>query len=199
MNWPAFYLTCFAVGFILSVVSFLSGALHLHLPFKFHYHAGHVGGANGHGAHRTSAHGKGGSRGGWINAASVLAFLAWFGGVGYLLTTRYRFWFLATLGLATLAGILGAMVVSWFFVKVLLQHETVLDEGDYRMEGIVASVNVSIRSGRTGEIVYTQGGVRRSAGARCAEKKPLEKGAEVVITHYEKGIAYVRRWDEFTK
>jgi hypothetical protein len=170
MNWPAFYLTCFAVGFILSFVSFLSGALHIHLPFKLH-HAG----------------------------PSVLAFLAWFGGVGYLLTVRYRFWYLATLALATLAGVVGAAVVSWFFVKVLLKHETILDDADYRMEGIVASVNVPIRSGRTGEIVYTQGGVRKSAGARCMAKKPLEKGAEVVITHYEKGIAYVRPWDEFTK
>jgi membrane protein implicated in regulation of membrane protease activity len=193
MNWPAFYLTCFAVGFILSFVSFLSGALHFHLPFKMHHHVGHVG-AGGHGAH-----GKGTARGGWFNAASLLAFLAWFGGVGYLLTIRYRFWFLITLGLATLAGIIGASFVSWFFVKVLLKHETILDEDDYRLEGIVASVNVPIRAGGTGEIVYTQGGVRRSAGARCVEKKPLEKGAEVVITHYEKGIAYVRLWDEFTK
>jgi len=196
MNWPAFYLSCFAVGFILSVVSFLSGALHLHLPFKMHHH---VGGVHGHVGHGAGTHGKPGSRGGWINAAAVLAFLAWFGGVGYLLTTRYRLWFLATLGLATLAGIVGAAFVSWFFVNVLLKHETVLDDADYRMEGIVASVNVPIRAGGTGEIVYTQGGVRRSAGARCPEKKPLEKGAEVVVTHYEKGIAYVRRWDEFTK
>jgi membrane protein implicated in regulation of membrane protease activity len=192
MNWPAFYLTCFAVGFILSFVSFLSGALHIHLPFKLH-HVGHAGGAHGH-----ATHGHG-ARGGWINAASLLAFLSWFGGVGYLLTVRYRFWFLATLALATLAGIVGAAVVSWFLVKVLLKHETVLDDADYRMEGIVASVNVPIRSGHTGEIVYTQGGVRKSAGARCVAKKPLEKGAEVVITHYEKGIAYVRPWDEFTK
>jgi hypothetical protein len=194
MNWPAFYLTCFAVGLILSFVSFLSGALHFHLPFKLH----HMGHANAGGAHGHAAHGKG-SRGGWFNAASLLAFLAWFGGVGYLLTIRYRFWFLITLGIATLAGIIGAAIVSWFFVSVLLKHETVLDEADYRLEGIVASVNVPIRSGRTGEIVYTQGGVRRSAGARCVAKKPLEKGAEVVITHYEKGIAYVRPWDEFTK
>jgi membrane protein implicated in regulation of membrane protease activity len=191
MNWPAFYLTCFAVGFILSFVSFLSGALHIHLPFKLH-HAGHAG-VRGQGVHSK------GSRGGWINAASALAFLAWFGGVGYLLTVRYRFWYLATLAIATLAGVAGAAVVSWFFVKVLLKHETILDDADYRLEGIVASVNVPIRSGRTGEIVYTQGGVRKSAGARCVAKKPLEKGAEVVITHYEKGIAYVRPWDEFTK
>src|SRR5580698_9536274 len=107
MNWAAFYLMCFAVGFILSFVSFLSGALHIHLPFKLH----HAGGAHGHASHAQ------GSRGGWINAASVLAFLAWFGGVGYLLTVRYRFWYLATLAIATLAGVVGAAVVSWFFVK----------------------------------------------------------------------------------
>jgi membrane protein implicated in regulation of membrane protease activity len=192
MNWPAFYLMCFAVGFILSFVSFLSGALHIHLPFKLH-HIGHAGAAHGHAAHYK------GSRGGWVSAASVLAFLAWFGGVGYLLTVRYRFWYLVTLAIATLAGVVGAAVVSWFFVKVLLKHETILDDADYRMEGIVASVNVPIRAGRTGEIVYTQGGVRKSAGAKCLAKKPLEKGAEVVITHYEKGIAYVRPWDQFTK
>ena len=34
MNWQAFYLGCFGVGLVLSLVSFLSGALHLHLPVK---------------------------------------------------------------------------------------------------------------------------------------------------------------------
>lgn len=193
MNWPAFYLTCFGVGFTLSFVSFLSGALHLHLPFKMHQW-GHGGAGHGH-----VGHGRAGSRTGWLNPAALLAFLAWFGGVGYLLTTRYRLWYLTTLGFAVLAGAVGAAIVSWFFVKVLLKHESVMDESDYRLEGIVASVNAPIRPGRTGEIVYTQGGVRRSAGARCLTKKPLEKGAEVVITHYERGIAYVRPWDEFTK
>jgi len=45
MNWQAFYLGCFGVGFILSLVSFLSGALHLHLPLKWHLHVkvGHPG------------------------------------------------------------------------------------------------------------------------------------------------------------
>jgi hypothetical protein len=27
----------------------------------------------------------------------------------------------------------------------------------------------------------------------------VEKGAEVVIERYDKGIAYVKRWDDFTK
>jgi len=39
---------------------------------------------------------------------------------------------------------------------------------------------------------------RRSAGARSEDDSAIEKGVEVVISRYEKGIAYVRRWDEFT-
>ena len=38
MSWQAFYLGCFGVGLMVSVVSFLSGALHLHLPVKWHVH-----------------------------------------------------------------------------------------------------------------------------------------------------------------
>ena len=40
--------------------------------------------------------------------------------------------------------------------------------------------------------------MRRSAGARSDDGSLLEKGAEVVISRYEKGMAYVRKWDEFT-
>ena len=38
MSWQAFYLGCFGVGLVLSLVSFLSGAVHLHLPVKWHIH-----------------------------------------------------------------------------------------------------------------------------------------------------------------
>ena len=67
------------------------------------------------------------------------------------------------------------------------------------MVGAVGKINIAIRPGGTGEILYVQGGTRRSAGARSENGKPLEKGAEVVITRFERGIAYVRPWDEFTK
>jgi hypothetical protein len=46
--------------------------------------------------------------------------------------------------------------------------------------------------------VYLQAGVRRSTGARSQDGKALEKGAEVVIEKYENGIAFVRRWEEFS-
>ncbi len=34
MTWSDFYLLCFLVGFSLSVLSFLAGAVHIHLPFR---------------------------------------------------------------------------------------------------------------------------------------------------------------------
>jgi hypothetical protein len=60
-------------------------------------------------------------------------------------------------------------------------------------------VSISIPAGGTGEVIFEQHGVRRSAGARSDDGAPVEKGAEVVISRYEKGMAYVRKWDEFTK
>jgi len=38
MTWADFYLVCFVVGFFLSLLMFLAGGLHLHIP-HFHLHA----------------------------------------------------------------------------------------------------------------------------------------------------------------
>ena len=48
-------------------------------------------------------------------------------------------------------------------------------------------------------MIFSLGGVRRCAGARSDDGELVEKGAEVVIERYDKGIAYVKRWDDFTK
>ena len=78
MTWSDFYLFCFVVGFTLSMVSFFAGAIHIHLPFKMHvpFHVGH------------HSHVSGGVHVSWFNASSAMAFLAWFGGTGYLLTRQ---------------------------------------------------------------------------------------------------------------
>jgi hypothetical protein len=39
-------------------------------------------------------------------------------------------------------------------------------------------------------------GVRRCSGARSEDGAAIAKGAEVIVTRYEKGIAYVKRWEE---
>lgn len=208
MNWASFYLICFGVGFSLSLISFLLGALHLHLPVRWHlpHGAGHHGGGGlriGHGGHSGAVKSSGARHGdghmSWFNSSTMLAFLAWFGGTGYLLTRYYAVWYVLALGLATLSGLVAAAIVFWFMVKVLLKHESQLFAEDFRMEGLVGTVNIPIREDGTGEIVFSQNGARRSAGARSEDGKPLDKGTEIVIARYEKGIAYVRRWDEFTQ
>ena len=196
MTWSDFYLFCFIVGFALSVLSFFAGAVHIHLPFTMHlpFHLGHHGGVGG------SV--RGGLRGGmhvsWFNASTTMAFLAWFGGTGYLLTRHAHVVALASLAISTIAGLVAGTVVFKFMAK-LMHSDPPLTNEDYRIEGSVGTLSMPIRENGTGEIIFSLGGARRCAGARCEDRKSLEKGAEVVIERYEKGIAYVKRWDDFTK
>jgi hypothetical protein len=69
---------------------------------------------------------------------------------------------------------------------------------DYRMEGSLGTISMPIRENGTGEIIFSLAGVRRCAGARSDEGEAIERGAEVVIERYEKGIAYVKRWEDFS-
>ena len=133
-----------------------------------------------------------------FNFVTVTAFLAWFGGAGYLLT-RYSSVVVALgLGLATVSGLLGATIVFLFLTRVLMSHDEVLDPADYDMVGVLGRVSVPIREGGTGEVIYSQAGTRRACGARSESGLAISKDMEVVVTRYEKGIAYVRPWDELT-
>jgi membrane protein implicated in regulation of membrane protease activity len=201
MTWSDFYLFCFIVGFLLSALSFLAGAVHIHLPFKLHFpvHGGHHG-ASGHGggagAKGGSAHASGHVS--WFNASTAMAFLAWFGGTGYILATYSHLVALAALGFATLAGLFAGFLVFKFMVKLMRASESHLNDIDYRMEGSIGTISVPIRENGTGEVIFVLGGVRRSTGARSDDGKPIAKGAEVAIERYENGIAYVKPWEEFT-
>jgi membrane protein implicated in regulation of membrane protease activity len=196
MTWSDFYLLCFLVGFSLSVLSFLAGTVHLHLPFKMHlpFHGAHHGGAGAsHGGLRSSTHIS------WFNASSAMAFLAWFGGTGYLLTRHSHMLAVISLLIATGAGLAAGWVVFRFMVKLMNSTDAPMKSEDYRLEGSLGTISMPIRENGTGEIIFSLAGVRRCAGARSDDGKAIEKGAEVVIERYEKGIAYVKRWEEFSK
>jgi hypothetical protein len=196
MSWSDLYLVCFIVGFGLSVVAFLAGSVHLHLPHLHLQHGIHV---PVRGGLVKGGMAKGGGRGSelpWFNFGTIAAFLAWFGGTGYLLQHYYGVWIVVTLGIATVSGIGGASVVFWFLAKVLMARETVLDSADYEMVGVLGKLSIGIRAGGTGELVYTQQGTRRVTGARSEDGSPIERGLEVMVTRYEKGIAYVRPWED---
>jgi hypothetical protein len=197
MTWENIYLVCFVVGFALSVLSFLGGGLRWHLPFGSHMphatlsgHAGshvHLGHAGGHAAGMAPVSP--------FNLLSLTVFLAWFGGSGYLLTRYSSVWFLLGLLIAGVSGVGGAAIV-FGFLRVLISSEHPMDPADYQMVGVLGKVTSPIRAGGTGEIVYTQGGTRHAAGARSEDSSAVAKGCEVVVTRYEHGIAYVRRWEE---
>ncbi len=206
MSWSDVYLFCFLVGFSLSVLSFLAGAIHLHLPFNWHLpfhgghgvaHVGHVGHGGGGAAH-SGGGGKSGAHLSWFNASSVLAFLAWFGGLGYILSTHSHMVGLLILLFATIAGLCAGWIVYRFMYRLLESEGGQMNEWDYRHEGAVCKVTMTIPANGTGEVIFEQNGVRRSAGARGDDGEAIEKGSEVVISRYENGIAYVKKWDEFT-
>jgi len=189
MTWSDIYLICFLVGFGLSLLSLLAGTTHLHLPHLHLHHGIHLGHGQA-GAHGTTVS--------FFNLGTLAAFLTWFGGTGYLLSHHYGVWFAVALGIATLSGLGGAAVVFWFLAKVLMAREQALDPADYDMIGVLGKLSIAIRPGGTGELIYTQGGTRRVTGARAETGAAIARGAEVVVTRYEKGIAYVRPWDEFS-
>ena len=187
MNWPQIFLGCFVVGFVLSALSFAFGIvdMHVHFPWETHVHVGPADAAHLHGL-------------GPINFATVTAFVAWFGGAGYLLTSQFKWLTVPALVAAVPVGFTGSAIVFVLMAKVLWSPHENMQLVDYHMVGVLGRLSQPIRDGGTGELVYTQGGTRKSCGARSDDGRGIEKGAEVVVTAYDRGIATVRRWSEFT-
>jgi hypothetical protein len=217
LDWSDFYLICFAIGFCFSFFSFVFGGSRfgrLHLP-HFHGHsvppatgatlhapvaAGAVPAGNGSiGSSAQSAPAASrGSNVSPLNPPSLAAFLAWFGGTGYLLTRFSTVWVGLGLLLSVGSGVLGGGIIFFFLSRVLISDEENMDSADYEMVGVLGRLCVSIREGGTGEILYSQAGTRRVCGARSEDGKAMAKGTEVMVTRYEKGIAYVRLWSEMS-
>jgi hypothetical protein len=211
MTWADFYLICFAVGFCFSFFSFVfggarSGRLHLphfhgqagHVPMSPPAHgpigAGHVSGGGGN-ANATAAQSGGVSP---FNFVTFTAFMAWFGGAGYLLTRYSGLWVGFGLLVSVAFGLVGGATVFLFLSRILISEEENMDPADYEMVGVLGKITSSIREGGTGEMVYAQMGTRRVCGARSEDGSAIAKGTEVVVTRYEKGIAYVKLWSEMS-
>jgi len=219
-TWADFYLICFAVGFCFSFFSFVFGGHHfgkLHLP-HLHAHVPHLPVGHGAGAHAptvhagaghasAAAHAPAGARGAGakatrssmspFNPPTLAAFLAWFGGTGYLLSRYSTLWVGLALLLAMAAGTVGGGIIFLFLAKVLMSEEENMDPADYEMVGVLGKLSVAIREGGgTGELMYSQAGTRRVCGARSDDGSAMARGTEVVVIRYEKGIAYVELWSE---
>jgi membrane protein implicated in regulation of membrane protease activity len=192
------YLFCFIVGGLWSLVSLLGagiGGAHSHgghLHFS-HAHLSHGHGHAGSHAHHSSAWNS--WLGGLMHPSSVAIFLAWFGGAGYLLD-RHTGWTLALeVAAAAGLGLAGALVFA-SFLRWLQSREKPLDPADYQMAGILGRVSATIRPDGVGELIYQRNGARTPLPARSEGGVPIARGEEVVVTRYERGIAYVRAFHD---
>jgi hypothetical protein len=202
MNWETFYLVCFLAGLMLSFISLLGGmghfGGHVHLPHVHVPHAGHLPHVP-HGVAGAS-HGASGGGGGadvpWWNAFSIMIFLCWFGAAGYLLTKYGSFVAGIVVVLAVVCGLAGGAIIFMFLTKVLMPHDRELTADETDVVGVLGRVTSPIRAGGVGEIVYQQMGATRSAIARSDDGTGIGKEEEVYVIRYEKGIAYVKRWED---
>ncbi|HEX3684541.1 MAG TPA: hypothetical protein VHU83_18540 [Bryobacteraceae bacterium] len=224
MSWPDIFLLCFAVGSLWALATLLLGGLHLGHSGGGHAwahghggHLGHTGTAHGHlgtgsgqGGHPVGA-GKcaksvtGGVSGfemSWFgsmaNPSCAAVFLAWFGGIGYLLTRHSGLAFWLDFVLAAALGLIGAWILA-AFLRFLQSREQPLDPADYQMVGVLGNVSSTIRPDGVGEVIYVRDGARRSVCARSEDGREIGRDEEVVVTRYEKGIAYVRTWEAMTQ
>ena len=203
MNWETFYLICFLAGLLLSAFTLLGGmghiGGHLHIPHAPHIpHATHLPHAANlpHGSPTQTASGAASATVPWWNAFSIMIFLCWFGATGYLLTRYGSFVTGLVLVLAGVCGVAGGAIIFLFLTRVLLPHEHELTADETEVVGAVGHVSSAIRPTGTGEIVYEQLGALRSAPARSEDGVSISRQEEVYVVRYEKGIAYVRRWEE---
>jgi len=193
------FLGCFILGFLLTAGTFMFG-----IESHGGGHAGDFGhggdlsggGHGGHGGHGGDGSADSGSHGHrgmpLLNLNSIALFFTWFGAVGYILNSEAKAGPLVSLVGAVAAGFAGALIICAFVNRFLMKGDTTMRESDYYMPGTLARVTSSIRAGGLGEIVYVQGGTRKTAGARSDEDVAHPQGQEVVIVRYEKGIAFVR-------
>jgi membrane protein implicated in regulation of membrane protease activity len=183
------FLGSFLFGLLMVLASALLGVAHMALPGGQHaFHLGHHAHAHGHGG---DSDGHGGLP--LWNVSTLLAFLMWFGAAGY--TAMQLLNWSAPLALipAVVFGAAGGLLVS-AFLGLVLRGETRMDPSDYRMEGTLARVSVSIPEHGTGEIIFSKAKSRRGEGARSIDGRAIARGEEVVVVDYQRGIALVQRW-----
>jgi membrane protein implicated in regulation of membrane protease activity len=218
MNWQDFFLICFVVGFAWSMLSLLLGGLHLHLP-KFGIHGIHSGSqVGGHTVGSSVGHGHAGTTvkmgslakspgasssndvasgvlSGFLNPSAIAIFLAWFGGAGYLLTRHALIAFWLVIFLSVVTGLAGAFLIA-YLMFYLQSKERPMDPADYEMMGVLGQVAAPVRPGGTGEMIFARDGSKHAVPVRSENGQELPCGAEVIVTRFDQGIAYVRTWED---
>ena len=77
-----------------------------------------------------------------FNFVTLTAFLAWFGGTGYLLTRFSSVWVGLGLVFSVVSGLVGGGIIFLFLSRVLMSDEENMDPADYEMVGVLGRVSV---------------------------------------------------------
>lgn len=172
----AIFLGAFLFGLLFTVISLALGAFDIGAD---HGDSGHD---NGHD---------------YLNFSVILAFVAWFGGVGYLASIGAGWTAAVSIGVAIAGGLIGAYIVYQIFKRFVRPAGRIeLDPRDYEMTGKLARVTSAIRPGGIGEIVYEQSGARMVRSARSSSGNAIPRGVEVIVLSAERGVGSVAPWSE---
>jgi hypothetical protein len=138
-------MACFLIGLILSALSLFVGLFNIHIPGFESLHHMHPHGFHLH-LHLDSLP-QGNLPGiSPFNFSTLMAFLAWFGGAGYLLTIWGKLGVFVVGGISMVAGATGGMIVFLFLAKVLMRGDGTLFVADYHMEGLLVAATEQGRS-----------------------------------------------------
>jgi len=177
----AFFVGCFLFGLLFAFISLFFGFTDLDVD----------GGVFGGGDANAGGHDGPGP----VNVSTILAFAAWFGGVGYLARHGLGWVSIVSVAVAVAGGLAGSALIYQFLVRVVGPADKAMNPEDYRLPGTLARVTSPIRSGGTGEIVYEQAGSRQVSAARASNGSAIDRGTEVIVLEAGSGIALVEPWD----
>jgi len=176
----AIFLGAFLFGLLFAVISLALGAFDIGAD-----HGGHAGDHGHDGGHD------------YLNFSVILAFVAWFGGVGYLASSGAGWTAAASIIVAILGGLVGASIIYQIFKRFIRPAGRMeMAPRDYEMMGKLARVTSSIRPGGVGEIVYEQSGARMVRSARSSSGVTIPRGTEVIVLGAERGVGMVAPWSE---
>jgi hypothetical protein len=179
----AIFFGAFLFGLLFSVISLVLGVVDFGAD-----HGGHLG----HVGHESDS-----SLHDYLNVSIILAFIAWFGGIGYLARNGAGWTAAVSVIVAVAGGLIGAYLMYQLFARVIRPAgSTELDPRDFELQGKLARVTSSILPGGVGEIVYEQSGARMVRAARASSGTAIARGTEVVVLRADRGVGIVAPWSE---
>jgi hypothetical protein len=123
---PSAFLVLFLVSLGLTLLSFALGMANLSLPWLDDFSVDLPDDLSTNGSHGVSV----------FNLSTLLAFLTWFGGAGFLFTAQLGITTFVAIALAVVVGLIGAAIVFSFLTRVLLPGQTpTLKAEDYPLRG----------------------------------------------------------------